>query len=235
MQIITDRKRLPKRALLVIATIGWALVVYLCWEVLRDSWERSRYALDAIAGKIPGLDPFNDRYTAHPYQTLAHTVAGVIFATLGPLQFVAPLRRRFPRVHRVSGYVFLPFGILSGIAAAAMALSFPVWGASYHQLISTAWSIFMVFAFVNAFNHVRNRNFLLHREWMMRGFATGLAVAVFRVILDDVLVPMGYSFDQRWAIVMVVSLPITLAATEFWIRVTRPRQLSAGARLATSA
>ena len=93
----------------------------------------------------------------------------------------------------------------------------------------------MVFAFVNAFNHVRSRNFLLHREWMMRGFATGLAVAVFRVILDDVLVPMGYSFDQRWAIVMVVSLPITLAATEFWIRVTRPRQLRAGARPATNA
>lgn len=235
MQIITDSKRLPKPVLMVIATIGWALVVYLSWEVLRDSWDRSRFALDALAGRIPALDPFNDRYTAHPYQTLAHTAAGVIFATLGPLQFVAPLRRRFPRVHRVSGYIFLPFGILSGVAAAAITLSFPIWGASYHQLIGTGWSIFMVFAFVNALIHVRNRNFLLHREWMMRGFATGLAVAVFRVILDDVLVPMGYSFDQRWAIVMVVSLPITLGATEFWIRATRPRQLRADARLATSA
>lgn len=235
MRIITDKKRLPKPVLTVIAAIGWALVVYLCWQVLRDSWDRSQFALNALAGKIPVLDPFNDRYTAHPFQTLAHTVAGVVFATLGPLQFVAPLRRRFPRLHRMSGYLFLPFGILSGVAALVMGLSFPVWGASYHQLITAGWSIFMIFAFVNAFVAVRNRNFLSHREWMMRGFATGLAVAVFRVILDDILVPMGYSFDERWAIVMVVSLPITLAATELWIRATRPRRVSLDARLATSA
>ena len=82
----------------------------------------------------------------------------------------------------------------------------------------------MIFAFVNAFILVRNRKFLLHREWMMRGFATGLAVAVFRAISEDILVPMGYNFDDRWTIVTLISLPITLGATEFWIRVTQPRK-----------
>jgi hypothetical protein len=36
----------------------------------------------------------------------------------------------------------------------------------------------MIFAFVKAFMLVRKRKFPLHREWMMRGFATGLAVSV---------------------------------------------------------
>ena len=113
MKIITNNKRLPRPVLIVIATIGWALVLHLCWRVLTDSWDRTEFALDALAGQIPELDPFNDRYTAHPYQTLAHTLAGVVFAVLGPLQFVSPIRTRFPVLHRVSGYIFLPFGILS--------------------------------------------------------------------------------------------------------------------------
>ena len=224
MKIITDKKRLAKPVLMTIATIGWALTLHLCWRVLTDSWERTEFALDVLAGQMPQLDPFNDRYTAHPYQTLAHTVAGVVFAVLGPLQFASPIRSRFPRVHRISGYVFLPFGILSGIAALIMGLSFPVWGFGYNQAITAAWSAFMIFAFVNAFMLVRNRKFLLHREWMMRGFAAGLAVSVFRAISEEILQPMGYSFDDRWTIVMLISLPITLGATEFWIRVTRPRR-----------
>jgi uncharacterized membrane protein len=224
MKIITDNKRLPKPVLMVIATIGWALVLHLSWRVLTDSWDRADFALDALAGQIPELDPFNDRYTAHPYQTLAHTVAGMVFAILGPLQFMSPIRNRFPRVHRISGRVFLPFGIMSGVAALIMGLSFPVWGFGFNQAIITVWSAFMIFAFVNAFRLVRNRKYLLHREWMMRGFATGLAVAVFRAISEEILEPMGYNFDDRWTIVILISLPITLGATELWIRVTRPRK-----------
>jgi hypothetical protein len=222
MKIITDKKRLPRPVLIVIAAVGWALVLHLCWRVLGDSWDRAEFALDALAGQIPELDPFNDRYTAHPYQTLAHTVAGMVFAVLGPLQFMSPVRTHLPLVHRISGRVFLPFGIMSGIAALVMGLSFPVWGFGFNQAIVSAWSVFMIFAFINAFLLVRNRKFLLHREWMMRGFATGLAVSVFRAISEEILEPMGYDFDDRWTIVMLISLPITLAATEFWIRVTRP-------------
>jgi hypothetical protein len=99
-----------------------------------------------------------------------------------------------------------------------------VWGFGYNQVITTAWSAFMIFAFIYAYMLVRNRKFLLHREWMMRGFATGLAVSVFRAISEEILEPLGYNFDDRWTIVMLISLPITLGATEFWIRVTRLRK-----------
>jgi uncharacterized membrane protein len=224
MKIITDKKRLPRNVLMIIAAVGWALVLHLCWRVFSDSWDRADFALGALAGQIPELDPFNDRYTAHPYQTLAHTVAGMVFAVLGPLQFAAPLRTRFPKIHRISGRVFLPFGIMSGVAALVMGLSFPVWGFTHNQAIITAWSVFMIYAFVNAFLLVRKRKFLVHREWMMRGFAAGLAVSVFRLISEEILIPMGYVFDDRWTIVMLISLPITLGATEFWIWATRPRK-----------
>ena len=80
MRVISDNKRLPKKALMAIAAVGWLLVIYLCWVVLQDSWIRSMFAVGAASGQIPAeINPFIDRYTAHPYQTMAHTVAGVLF------------------------------------------------------------------------------------------------------------------------------------------------------------
>lgn len=223
MHIITDNKRLPKPALMIIAAAGWACVLYLCWVVLVDSVERSQFALATLGGHMPEtLDPFNDRYLAHPWKTLAHTATGIVFAVLGPLQFAAPLRRRLPLIHRVSGRIFLPIGIVSGLAALAMTLGMPVWGAKQNTVISAASAAFMVFAFVNAFRLVRRRQYARHREWMMRGFAMGLAVALFRVGLRDVWPNFGYDFDQSWNIVMATSFPIMLLVTEAWIRVTRP-------------
>jgi uncharacterized membrane protein len=181
-----------------------------------------------LAGEIPAeIDPFIDRYTAHPYQTLMHTAAGILYVILGPLQFAAPVRRRFPRIHRISGRIFLPLGILSGVAAFLITLWFPVWGAGINTLISLVASIFMVFAFVYAYRLVRQRNFLKHREWMLRGFATGIAVGVFRVGLEDILPPLGYDFNAAWDIVMLTSFPITLGAAEVWIRLTRPNRRAA--------
>ncbi len=233
MQIITDRKRLPKNALLVIAAIGWAGVLYLCWVVLNSSIERTEFAIGALMGQIPELDPFNERYRIHPWQTIIHTTTGVIFAVLGPLQFMAPLRRRLPKLHRITGRIFLPAAIFNGLVAFTISLTFPMWGSTVNLFIGVIASAFMVFAFVQAFRCVRQRKFAQHREWMMRGFAIGLGVALFRVLLNDVLPPLGIEdFQTRWNIVTVVCFPIMLILAELWIRATRPARPAAPASAA---
>lgn len=233
MQIITNNKRLPRKVLLPMAAFGWAIVLYLCWVVLNDSIVRSQFALGALAGQIPPLDPFNDRYTANPWQTLIHTATGVVFAVLGPLQFVAPLRRRFPLAHRISGRLFLPVALFNGIAAFTISLTFPMWGSTVNLFIGTASAAFMVFAFANAFRLVRQRQFARHREWMIRGFAIGIGVALFRVLLNDVLPALGMEdFNARWNTVSAVSFPLMLIFAELWIRATRPARPAAPASAA---
>lgn len=223
--IIRDNLNLPKNVLKVIATLGWAILIYLAWVVLVDSWERSYFAIGALAGQIPAeINPFIDRYTAHPVQTLLHTGAGLVFAVLGPMQFMSPIRDRFPKIHRISGRIFLPFAIASGVAALLMGLTFPVWGKGWNQVITTVAAVFMVFAFVKAYLHIRKREIVFHRRWMMRGFAIGMGVALFRVFLEDVLQPMGLSFNDSWNIVMAGCFPVSLAAAEFWIWATKPRK-----------
>ena len=77
MRVIKDNRRLPKRQLQILAAVGWAGLLYLCWVVGMDSWTRSSFALDSVAGSLPELDPFNERYRTNPRLTLFHTVPGV--------------------------------------------------------------------------------------------------------------------------------------------------------------
>ena len=227
MQIIRDNQVLPRPMLQGIATVGWISVLYLAYVVGMDSWDRTMFSLTEIRQGLPDMDPFNQRYVDNPRLTLFHTIPGLLFSILGPLQFMSPVRRHAPMIHRLSGRIFLLIAMSSGIAAIMMGLRFPVWGWSINQFITLGWSVFMLFAFSMAFVHIRARRFPLHREWMIRGFATGLGVALFRVLLDDVLPKFGMEFTDAWNTVMAISMPLTLAAAEFWIRVTRPKRRDA--------
>ncbi len=221
--IITDNRRLPKLALTIIAVLGWALILYLAWNIGYSSWRRSMFAAYELTKGLPEIDPFNDRYTAHPWVTLLHTVPGVLFALLGPLQFMSPIRRRWPALHRATGRVFLPIALLCGLIAVVMGFAFPVWGNTINQPIVLLWGLFMLYAFTQAYRHIRARRIAAHREWMIRGFAAGLAVSRFRVMLYHILPVFGLGFDDAWNVVVIVSAPMALGAAEFWIWATRPR------------
>ncbi|TVP85329.1 MAG: DUF2306 domain-containing protein [Thioalkalivibrio sp.] len=224
MRVIDGNRRLPRNVLLALSAAGWISLLYLAWVVGGDSWDRTQFSLRAMAGALPELDPFSERYRTRPLLTLFHTIPGLLFAILGPIQFMGPVRRRFPVLHRISGRIFVVIGITCGIAAFIMTLRFPIWGMTANLVTSSAFALFMVFAFVTAFRHVKARRFAQHREWMIRGFAAGMSVAFFRVMLSDVLPLMGIAnFDIRWNITASISFPITVGIAELWIRATRKR------------
>jgi uncharacterized membrane protein len=224
MKVINSSRRLPESQLKVLAAFGWVAVLYLCWVVGQSSWERTMFSFGALAGVIPAIDPFNDRYTAAPVMTLLHTIPGLLFAILGPLQFMGPIRRRFPAIHRLSGRIFVPVGVVSGVGAFVMTFRLPIWGMSLNYLVSAAFAVVMVFAFIKAVMLARAKQFVAHREWMIRGFAIGIGVAFFRVMLNDVLPQMGMEdFTMRWNTVVSTSFLVTLTVGELWIRATRPR------------
>ena len=62
MRVITGSRRLPAPALWALATVGWASVLYLAWVIATDSWDRTMFSVQALAGRLPELDPFNQRY-----------------------------------------------------------------------------------------------------------------------------------------------------------------------------
>ena len=220
--IIRDNLRLPRPVLLVIATLGWLLLLYLCWIMVNDGWRRTYFGIGVLAGALTDLDPFNNRYIDHPYQAIIHAGLGIIYAVLGPLQFARPIRERFRKFHRICGRILVPCAIIIGISSITIGFTFPVFGHPSNKIIVILAGAFMIYAFVKAVMYARARKLIPHREWMIRGYAIGISVAWFRLMLNDVLQPAGLDFMTSWNIVMWTSFPLFLAAAEIWIWLTRP-------------
>jgi uncharacterized membrane protein len=170
--------------------------------------------------QLAGLD---DLFARHPILTLVHIVPGMLFMILGPLQFSSTIRARHLRWHRWSGRVFVICGLVIGISALVMSFRMPAIGGVNQAAATTLFGSFFLFALCKAFWHIRCREIALHREWMIRAFSIGLAVATIRPIvgvffatspLTD-LTPREFFGTAFW-----IGFVLHLIAAEAWIRTT---------------
>ncbi len=208
----------------VIGLIGWAFIVYLVYDALIDAVTRAGFISQSLSGELHpqvAAHPFNARYVEMPMLTLAHVIPGFLFMILGPVQFISSMRKRFPRLHRVSGYVYLLSAALVALGASYIGFVLPIWGWTLNQWVSLLSSILMLYFLYRAFGYIRVRNIKLHREFMIRGFAVGLSISTLRLFLDWGQLA-GMDFTLAWNVATVSSMPVTLVAAEMWIRLTRP-------------
>jgi uncharacterized membrane protein len=148
-------------------------------------------------------------FDAHPVLTMVHILPGLLFVVLGPFQFVRSLRRRKPAVHRWTGRVLVAAGLIIGVSAMVMSPQMAIGGLN-ETAATMVFAIVFLFALVKGFLAIRKGKVALHREWMIRAFAVGLAVATVRPIV-------GLFFATR-AITHLT--PHEFFGTAFWLGFT---------------
>jgi hypothetical protein len=164
-------------------------------------------------------------FVRHPLLTMLHITPGLLFILLAPLQFVRRLRNRKPKLHRWIGRLVLVSGLIIGGSALVMSPQMAIGGAN-ETAATTLFAIVFLFSLIKAFLHVRRRRFALHREWMIRAFAVGFAVASIRPIVGVFfatsrlthLTPHDFFGTAFW-----LGFTIQLMVAEIWINYTRPR------------
>jgi uncharacterized membrane protein len=120
------------------------------------------------------------RYAPVHWLIIAHGVPGAIALFLGIFQFSSRLRRRYLRVHRIMGRIY----VVSVAVAAPVAVKI-----SSVLVIPTllAASVVQAFGWVaataTALYCVRTGRIQQHREWMMRSYPFAMVFVVVRVIL----------------------------------------------------
>jgi uncharacterized membrane protein len=162
-------------------------------------------------------------FARHPMLTMAHIVPGLFFVLLGPLQFIRSVRARRPALHRWTGRIFLGMGAIIGITALIMSPQMAIGGAN-ETAATMLFAILFLIALCRAYLAVRARQFALHREWMIRAYARGLAVAFVRPIVGIFfatrrlthLTPHDFFGTAFW-----LGFTIQLLAAEIWINRTR--------------
>ena len=159
--------------------------------------------------------------------TLLHILPGMLFMVLGPLQFVRGLRAKHPAIHRWSGRVFLAASAVIGVTGLTMVLRDSIGGLDEKTAIVIFGSFFLI-AVGKAPWHALHREFARHREWMIRGFAIGLAVATIRPIMGGFFaaaVMRGHTPEPKefFGAAFWIGFTLQAIASEIWIRYTRER------------
>jgi len=138
---------------------------------------------------------------------------------LGPLQLVGALRAKYPQVHRWSGRIFLTASAVVGITGLTMALGETIGGVDEKAAVILFGSFFLI-ALGKALWHALKREFAQHREWMIRGYAIGLAVGTFfaaAVMRGHTPEPKEFFGTAFW-----IGFTLQTIAAEIWINYTRP-------------
>jgi uncharacterized membrane protein len=176
-------------------------------------------AVSMVQIPLGALPEDSRRLAAAPVSLFLHSLAGVLFGVLGPLQFVCALRLRFGTLHRLSGRVFVLAG--AGLALSGLALLLQVESIATGLLDAarSAFGLALIAALVLGVAAARAHDLLRHRNWMIRAYAIGMgtgtvALVMFPIYLITGEPPMGLASD----IVVVGMWLLNIALGEWVVR-----------------
>jgi uncharacterized membrane protein len=153
--------------------------------------------------------------------TLHATCAGIALVS-GPLQFLPGLRARRPSLHRWLGYLYLTVGVGIG-GVSGLLLAFTAYGglvsAAGFSLLAALW----LFTGVHALLAAKQKDFKLHRIWMIRNYALTFAGVTIRIYLG-LFFASGLKFEEFYSLLAWLCWVPNLILVEWWLLPGRNRQ-----------
>lgn len=140
------------------------------------------------------------RFTVAPVAWWLHAVAGAAFGLAGPLQFVLAMQRRFGRLHRVSGRVFMLAGVTLGLSGLVMLARVPQISTSLMDVSRATFSLALLAALMLSLAAIHARDIARHRAWAIRAYAIGMGSGTVALVFFPIYIvtgepPMGLTAD----------------------------------------
>lgn len=158
---------------------------------------------------------------------LLHIAGGSLVLLLGPFQFIAPLRNRFRRHHRIAGYTY--------VAGSAMAITGFIGLPKLEMFLTSQLVVLALWltSIVLAVRAIRRGAVLSHQHNMARGFVLACYFLSVRIVDRygmGLLVPLAGSEDVRlahsdWLAWLVPLLAVELYFTHKWQATQRRRSV----------
>ncbi len=151
---------------------AWSVMTFLAIAVAAYGAVAAFLSLD---GSLPSM---THHYPDRPTAAALHFGVGGLALILGPWQFLPALRRKAPTAHRWTGRLYVLCCLVSGCAA--LVLSQQTHTGLNSQigfvLLATLWRITTLIGLRRSYD----RDFVAHRQWMIRSFALTLAAVTLR-------------------------------------------------------
>ena len=168
----------------------------------------------------------NVGFAHNPVLTLIHIIPGTLFMILAPLQFSSRLRERAPRAHHWIGRTVIVLALVIGIAALSMSFQMAIGG--INEIAATVlFDLLFLFCLLKGYFCALRRDFVHHREWMIRMFGIALGIGTTRPVMGVFfatsrlthLTPKQFFGTAFW-----IGFTVTLIAAESWVNYTRSRR-----------
>lgn len=161
--------------------------------------------------------PMAHHFAERPFLTYLHFGFAPFALALGGFQFLAEIREKRPRVHRLLGRIYVVSCLLSAIGGFGMALTtemgaVAVWG---FATLAVVWAS----STVQAYRYARNRRFVEHRKWMIRSFSLTFAAVMLRIYLPGFVAIWGFeAFPVFYPVVAWLCWVPNVLFAEWYIR-----------------
>lgn len=206
----------------------WMALIFLAFIGLAVATRRAivLFKPGALSSPRNPAADLDAHFASERMLVLTHILPAMLFMILGPLQFARGLRSHYPQMHRWSGRIFLAASAAVGISGLGLAYGKTIGGMDEKAAIVLFGTFFLI-SLGRALRHALRREFAQHREWMIRGYAIGLAVATIRPIIGfffAAAVIRGRAPDphQFFGTAFWIGFTLQAVAAEIWINYTRP-------------
>ena len=153
---------------------GWILLIALNF-----------YYISYFALRYFNLSSWNKQFG--PILTM-HISFGIIAILSGPFQFFPSIRKKNPRIHHITGRIYLLSILIASISAIYLAIFDAIIKKGMFTFgvgllgLAMAWLLTCGMAFWA----VKNRNFVQHREWMVKSYVVTCGFTTYRIFGDTI-------------------------------------------------
>ena len=144
--------------------------------------------------------PFDSGLSNHPALTIIHIVPGLAFILLGPFQF----RLVSPPLRKISLSIFIVASYIVALSALVMPFIVLPLGGLNEAVASSFFALYFLVSLSRSLHFTRIKQIKSSREWLLRAYAVGLAIATVRPIMA-----LSFAFFKL--------TPQTFLGTAFWI------------------
>jgi uncharacterized membrane protein len=174
-------------------------------------------AVSVVQIPLGALPDDSLRLAAVPVAFFLHSLAGVLFGVLGPLQFVRALRHRYGALHRLCGRVFVLGGAALALSGLALLLQVQSITTGLLDAARGVFGLALIGALALGVAAARAHDRPRHRAWMIRAYAVGMgqgtvALVMFPIYLITGEPPRGLASD-----IAVVGMWLLNIAVGEWI------------------
>jgi uncharacterized membrane protein len=199
--------------------VGWAIVLAASvYFIVNSALSYLPYNKPRLAGAgfLPNFAPW----------ILVHIVAGMTALLLGPFQFIPSIRKKYPRTHRFMGKTYLICVLIAACTSLEVSVlkiiigeKGVVFGLGLFVL-GLVWLLTSGMAYWSA----RSRNFVQHREWMVRSFVVTCAFTTFRLSTKLMTEKFGVDGNAAADLMAWASWSVPLIVAELFLQGSKIRK-----------